>query len=453
MQYFNELGSLVEQRWKDQNYDEKVFPDIAAQALSDTDPNNHVSPWEIIRWLFTSTHIPGQMDITSEFGNPPVTVYTGPRFHIDVYFWLDGTTSTHQHAFCGAFHVLLGSSIHCRYTFRDRRPINQHFLVGRTVLESVDLLETGAIKRILAGEQYIHSLFHLDRPSATICVRTYHTASGAPQYNYRRPYFGIDPFFKEPLLIKQVRSASLLLKMQHPDTDALLCELLARADFQTTFTILDTVHPDMTGNWLEKSFGVSKGEQRFEGLLEIARRRHGELVDLIFPVFEETQRQHNLVYRRELITSYEHRFFLALLLNVPDRVKVLELVKQRFPDRDPVETITDWVDELAKTRVMGSAEANVLGINHFDDDYLLVFQCMLEGLTVEQIKSRFEGEFSAEDMRGLGGKTEELYNSIRSSMLFKSIFLDQPSATTANRISDNPKLAAAIQSPSLVVTH
>jgi hypothetical protein len=33
MQIFDELGQLVEQCWKDQNYDEKVFPQICEQSL------------------------------------------------------------------------------------------------------------------------------------------------------------------------------------------------------------------------------------------------------------------------------------------------------------------------------------------------------------------------------------------------------------------------------------
>ena len=35
---------LIEQRWKDWNYDETVFPEIAAQALAETSPVTCVSP-------------------------------------------------------------------------------------------------------------------------------------------------------------------------------------------------------------------------------------------------------------------------------------------------------------------------------------------------------------------------------------------------------------------------
>jgi hypothetical protein len=442
MQFFKDLGSLIEQRWKDRNYDESVFPELAAQALVETAPDQRVSPWEIIEWLFTATDIPGQQDIPGKFGDPPITLFSGPRFHIDIYFWLDGTTSIHQHAFCGAFHVLLGSSIHSHYSFRDRRLLNQHFAVGRTVLESVELLEQGAVKRILPGDQYIHSLFHLDRPSATICVRTYHTASGSPQYNYHKPCFAIDPFFTEPLSTKQLQSASMLLRIKHPEADARLGDLIARSDFQAAFNLLDLARGYMAGDQLEQSFGLNTGEDRFQNLVEIARRRHGDLVDLISPIFEEAQRQNNLINRRAQITTPEHRFFLALLLNVPDGTRLLEMVEQRFPDREPVETALDWVEELAHTKVMGASEANVLGINDFDDDYLLVLRCMLEGLSPEETVGAFEKEFSADYAAGLDDKPARLYQAIRDSMLFKSIFRDMPAPMNAEKIDHHQPASA-----------
>ena len=60
MQFFEDLGSLVEQRWRDRNYDDDVFPEIAVEALSEANPNKHVDPWEIIRWLNKTTQLPEQ---------------------------------------------------------------------------------------------------------------------------------------------------------------------------------------------------------------------------------------------------------------------------------------------------------------------------------------------------------------------------------------------------------
>jgi hypothetical protein len=360
--------------------------------------------------------------VPANFGNPPITLYSGPRFHIDVYFWLDGTTSVHQHAFCGAFQVLMGSSIHSHYSFHPRQKLNQHFAVGEIRLESVELLEQGQVKQILPGKQYIHSLFHLDRPSATICVRTYYTASGSPQYNYQKPCFAIDPFFKEPLSVKQVQSASLLLSMQHPEAVEMIDDLLSRADFQTAFAVLDLAKAHLGGNRLEKTFGLSAGEEQFQRLLATARRRHGELADLIPPVFEEARRQNNLVHRRGQITSPEHRFFLALLLNVPERKRMLAMVEQRFPERDPVDTVVEWVEELANTKLLGSSEPNVLGIADCDDDYLFALRCLLEGRSVAEAQELCAAELAEDYSEEAAAKLESFYQSIPASDLFRALF-------------------------------
>lgn len=242
-------------------------------------------------------------------------------FYIDVYYWLDGTTSTHQHAFCGAFQVLLGSSIHSQYGFENRQRINAHrqrinanFSTGKIDLRSVNLLGEGDIQKILPGSQYIHSLFHLDRPSATITIRTRFSPEGSPQYDYHKPYFAMDPFYKSPAMIKKVQS------MKHPEADELIGEALSSSDFQTAFAIIEVAFNHLTNDHIERSFGLSTGQQRFEAYLEIVRRRHGELVHLILPVIEESQRQNYITWRRQQITSNEHRFFKSIFLGLPSAV-------------------------------------------------------------------------------------------------------------------------------------
>ena len=81
------------------------------------------------------------------------------------------------------------------------------------------------------------------------------------------------------------------------------------------------------------------------------------------------------------MTTSEQRFFLALLLNVPHRLNVIELVKQRFKDCNPVDTIADRVEELSSTRLLWSREPNVLGIPDFDEEHLFVVRRLLEGRT------------------------------------------------------------------------
>src|SRR5258708_5217864 len=161
MQPFAELGALVERRWRNQNYNEELFPGIAAQSLSELKLSDRVDPWEIIRWIHTTPDLPKQMDLEANFGDPPLTLYVGPRFFIDVYYWLDGTTSIHQHSFSGAFEVLLGSSVHAEYRFEKEREINQYFLTGKILPGKVSFLGRGVIRQIIPHAHFIHSLFPL----------------------------------------------------------------------------------------------------------------------------------------------------------------------------------------------------------------------------------------------------------------------------------------------------
>lgn len=426
MQPFAELGALVESRWKDQNYSEQLFPEIAAQALVESELPARVDPWEIIRWVHTATTLPEQRDVEGKFGNPPVTLFSGARFYIDVYYWLDGTTSIHQHSFTGAFQVLLGSSIHSRYSFREDKIVNEHFSIGELKLEDVQLLEREDVRTIRSGREFIHSLFHLDRPSATITIRTEHTPSAALQYFYMKPHFASDPFFRNAAMSKKLQTVGLLLGMKHKDADKMIGDLVCSSDFHTAYFVLAETYNHLKGDQIDALFGLSTASDRFEAILERCRGVHGEITDLVLPVLQEYDRQQNIVNRRISITGEEHRFFLALLLNVPSREKVLELVGKRFPDRDPVETILDWVEELGRTRVLGSKEPNALGIEGFDDTHIIVLESLLQGLSVEEMRRVVEREYQAPQATAVLPRLPGIAAVLRSSPLFRTLLQPSP---------------------------
>jgi hypothetical protein len=233
MQFFEDLGRVVEQRWRGKNYSEELFPEIAEQAMGEMDAITHVDPWGIIRCLQEGLEAPPQQE--QDFGDVSVTVYTAPRFRIDVYYWLDGTTSIHEHGFSGAFQVLLGSSIHSLYSFERELKVNAHFSVGRVLLKGVEGLGKGDVRRILPGGEFIHALFHLDRPSATITIRTHQAPSALPQYCYLKPHVAFDPFYKEPLTAQKIQSVRMLLRMGHPEAYPLIGQMISSADFETVF--------------------------------------------------------------------------------------------------------------------------------------------------------------------------------------------------------------------------
>jgi len=420
MQPFNELGALVENRWRQQNYNEKLLPEIAAEALSEVNPAGRVDPWEIISWFHTTPDLPQQMDLEANFGDPPLTLYVGPRFFIDVYYWLDGTTSIHQHSFSGAFQVLLGGSVHTHYRFEKQREINQHFQTGKILPGEVSLLRPGDIRQIIPGPQFMHSLFHLERPSATITIRNYKTFDAAVQFSYLKPFVAYDPFFSDASLKRKLQTVKLLLGMKHPHADRLIRELIDAADFQTAYAVLEVAFEFLCHRELEEIVGVSRSRDRFESLFERAHRKHGEVAELLPPVFEESWREKEISRRRAMIKGEDHRFFMALLLNVPERKTLLRLVKEKYPEKEPISLIVGWMRELAATRIFGSHEPNVLGIGEFDDRHLLVFEGLLEGLTGAEIRSRLTAK--TPPVAGAELPVEEITNHLKALPLFKSIF-------------------------------
>jgi len=435
MEFFNELGRLVERRWRDANYSEEAFPEISEQALTEADATSRVDAWEVVRTLHEGTDLPPQRD--DEFSDLPIILYSGPRFQIDLYFWLDGTTSVHEHGFSGAFQVLLGSSIHSRYDFAREMKVSEHFSTGHVLFRNVEGLSKGDIRRILPGGEFIHSLFHLDRPSATITVRTKQAPSALPQFNYLKPYLAVNPFHKEQTTLKKVRSVSMLLSIGHPEAYPFIGELISSSDLQTTFLVLTATFENLisraqpTGE-ASGAPDVSQDEwDRFHGLFKAAHRRHGQLVNLLPPVLGEMQRERALVERRSQMTGSEHRFFLALLLNVPRGKLILDLVKQRFPERDAADTICDWVAEFAGMPSPRSPEQNVLGIDGFGETHRLVLRSLLKGHAPERMMSDPE----LGDAAGGAGRPADLgvvLRSFRGSVLLKSLLETPPTVDDAD---------------------
>lgn len=432
MQFFDDLGRRVEQRWKESNYNELVFPEIATQALAEADAIAEVNPWAIVQCLQTDREIPNQRE--DSFSDLPITLYNRPRFRIDVYFWLDGTTSVHQHGFSGAFQVLSGSSIHSRYDFEHDRTVNPQFSTGQVLLKNVELLEKGEIRPIPPGRQFIHSLFHLERPSVTLTVRTHQCPSALPQYDYLKPYMAIDPFYKEQATFKKIQSIMLLLRMRHPDAYSFLGEMVSSSDFQTTYSVLSTAFQHLVEETWEKASNLKDWEddraalpeerKYFNDLFKQARRKHGTLVNLILPVLGELQRERALVNLRKDVTSNEHRFFLALLLNVPHRALILDLVKRRHPDKEPINIICDWIKELATVKRSRAPERTVLGIDDFNDSHLYIIRCLLAGQPWEQIETAFGKTELSENGARTKDDPAKAFRSLQKSIVLKSLLVE-----------------------------
>ncbi|MFY8215890.1 MAG: hypothetical protein ACOVMP_04735 [Chthoniobacterales bacterium] len=329
--YFSELGRNVLQRWKEENFSLPAFPGIAREALENHPPSEAVDLNELIQDFLLSDEQPNQS--ASGFGQPELIVYEHPRFYIQVLFWLDGTTDIHQHEFSGAFHVMEGSSLHSHFEFQNPQPITAHFRLGDVVLKDSQFLQTGCTVPITSGPTCIHSLFHLDTPSVTVVVRTQSDPGTGPQFTYLPPHVALDPVQDDALTMRRKQLLDALERVGDPGYRDLVVAMIEELDFERGFFIL------------QNGIGYLRSLGAWEAAWEAFANRHGALSNQILPTLEEIIRRDGIANLRNSIEWVEHRFFMALLLNVPDRTKILEFVALRIAG-DPIESILRWADEL-----------------------------------------------------------------------------------------------------------
>ncbi|HEY0480583.1 MAG TPA: hypothetical protein VGD37_23865 [Kofleriaceae bacterium] len=409
MQDFEELGAEIEHAWRDAQYRTEELAPIAQAALEKRTLPASTSIERIFRWFVSSPQIPHQPPHFA-FGDPPIQLYSGRRFYIEALFWTDGTTSIHQHSFSGAFQVLLGGSIHTAYTFDRKEVINRELHLGTLTAGTSELLRPGDTRQIVSGDRFIHSLFHLERPSLTLVVRTRRDAGTDPQFSYLPPGIAYDPFVPDE---RSSRLLRLLDVLDHrlPETTRLLADAVMSADFASVVAILmhwhrvHSINPDAS-----------------EALLSIVERRHRVLATSLRHAVQEARRQMLIIHRRRSNHLVAHRFFLALLLNVGNRAKILQFVEQQFPGADPIDLITRWIEELMATPATMAGSANGNGSLEYDlgEAELKVLHHLLQQRTPEQIVAALREEY--DDVESQRPQILSLCESLTGSALFQPLF-------------------------------
>jgi hypothetical protein len=336
LDFFRDLGLIILNRWRAADLDGRAFPDIAAQALVDRPPSAHVDPMDLVRWVHRAPALPTQRDLAAKFGQPPITVFACEDFFIDVLFWIDGTTSIHQHRFSGAFHVMQGESLESTFRFRPRKRYSERLMTGDLLLQGVELHRQGDVAPIVAGTEFVHSLFHLDRPSVSVVARTPGDDVAGPQYSYSRAGLAFDPFARSDVLERRVQTLDMLRRIDSPELEAMTRESARAADAFLAFGILTSLMPRI------------EPHERFVQLLHDVKPAHAELIDALIAHAEIERRQRHIISRRQLAKEAGHRFFLALLLNLDNRTSILEVVRHKFPGKDPVDAMVGWLADFEK---------------------------------------------------------------------------------------------------------
>ena len=412
MQEIEELGAEIEHAWRAAHYRADDFASIAEAALQRRTLPGALSLDRIVRWFALSPQIPHQSQNIS-FGEPPIRLYAGRRFHIDALFWVDGTTSIHQHGFSGAFQVLAGGSIHTTYRFDPGEVIHRELVLGKLTASASELLRVGDIRPIRSGDRFIHSLFHLARPSLTLVVRTARDAGTDPQYSYLHPGIAYDPFVTDDRASRLLRLLDVL-DPRSTEATALLADLIERTDLGSVVAMLlhwfrlHPVDPDVA-----------------DALFAIVARRHTGLAVSLRSAVQEVRRQALVIHRRRSIHRAEHRFFLALLLNVGDRAQILRFVEQQYPGADPIERITGWIEELVAA-ADGPGGTSDPDRTEYDlgEAELVVLRHLLRQRSPDQIVAALREEY--DDVERQRPEILDLCASLTSSALLRPLFRVQP---------------------------
>ncbi len=317
----------------------------------------------VLNLLTAGADLPKQRASSDVFGQPPTVMYRSENFEIQAITWMEGTTSTHQHGFDGAFRVVWGSSLHVGYTFDQQDSMAEgHLVTGQLAMIEPEILWPGDVRPIVAGPDFIHALFHLERPSMTIVVRNGSSGLPFPQYDYRPPGLGFDVLEKDDRFQMRMRGMHTLYRLDPVGAATAARDLTKSEDLWTAFRVCD-----------EWAFAYGESAD-LSNLIEVLAGRAGVFEELLPPMYAEQVRRGRLLARRGLLRESRHRLFLALIVNLPDRASIHRAMEQLFPGQDPSKLIADLVEELASPEYRG-----ISGLSLGADELAMLTSQLREG--------------------------------------------------------------------------
>ncbi len=411
--YAASLGHRLEQAWLARGRDEQVFAELACEHLRAHPPAGALSVDEIVDWVFSIN--PGVTQPEDmKFGQPPVKLYQGRGFFIEALFWTTSTTAIHQHGFSGAFTPIAGSSVHTAWRFESERRLSSRLHVGRLERLSTEHLQVGEVRRILPGTGFVHQLFHLESPSVTLVARTSVETEHQPQYSYVPPGVAFDPFYSEPLLERRLALLELMKNTGAGDferhAEGLLCSGDAFEAFRgLTFLALAQVDDALLAR-----------------LLAAARGTHGEIVDHLYAAATHERRIRLISKLRKQVTAPEPRFLLALLMLLPERDAILEVVAARHPERDPRATVMAWLEALSGLDLVGI---------EFDEVNQIVFRALLDGCDDGGVLAALGEVFDAGDIDAQRDDILAHAGAMARSEVFAALFSESPLVPASGQAS------------------
>ena len=333
MESFQRVGDEILRRFRAVELDESAFPDLVVPVLEEARLFESTTLESLVDGVLEAEKLP-PASVSKVFSDAGICVYHDTSFAMEVLTWLDASTMIHAHKFCGAFQVLVGGSLHTQYSFAEERRVSEQLSFGRLERSRVEHLVPGSIARIRAGSAFIHRLFHLERPSLSLVVRTF-VQGAVPQYAYLEPGIRYDPFRRPPELDQRIKLLRVLERLDHPGFVERLKRRILGSDLYSSFYYaIEFVH-------------ALRAKGLLDEVLPAIRERFREQAPILEAAADQRWRYERIIGMRGTVTDPEHRFFLALLLNASDRSELFDLIRTRYRTDAPEETAVRWIEELS----------------------------------------------------------------------------------------------------------
>jgi hypothetical protein len=369
------LARAVSARWRQHGNRWQSFPSVATAALEEHRPDQFFDDQELFEWLGQTKRIPEQHDPLASFGQPPITLFNNGEFLVEVYFWVEPEITIHDHGFSGAFINLRGRSLHCQYDFDVDESPQPSVKVGKLALQKLETLQPGTVRPILGGRRFIHRVWHITRPTVTMVVRTFTLGNGVrTQFMYSGTRLATQT--QSPhLFLKRSQLMSYLIKMEAPDRDRRIEEMIVESDPWTCFSLLQQY-------FFEKRTRMLSDLSAFDALLQRVKKRHGAWTEC----FGETLRAGDVLrmVRWDRVNDERDRFFAAAILTLDKRADIDALLRQRFPEVPP--------NVVLKEGLIGLRQSDALSLA-FRPEHLEILGHMIDGASLDQIGEAMAGEY------------------------------------------------------------
>jgi hypothetical protein len=258
-------------------------------------------------------------------------------------------------------------------------------------LQTVERLDKGSIRPILGGRKFVHRVWHISRPTVTMCVRT---AGGEPklgQYTYFYPRVGVEERRKQEeqdeLLQRRLKFLAFLASTGGAYLEHYVENLIKNADARQAIKFVLALNNNSETSILEHLALLDR-------LLDLLEGKYGAWVGE-FAESLEYQMRENRVNWREL-RDLDQRFLAAVLLTFSNRAEVIEAVREFRGANQPIE----WIIE----RVKGMIDSDGLAVNLNDFQFAVLRDLILGRSEVEVVAAAVadEGHEQTEaDLQGL----------------------------------------------------